>query len=76
MRFLSNVQGIPCQIQVNQFSAQNDAVFGHPDAATMLADDEFDYHVLDRRGRRAGWLERMVKPRDEARFMEEALRAN
>ena len=74
MQFFSRLQGIPCQIQVNHLSIASDYYGGHPDSAEMLADDEFDFVILDRRGRRAGWLERKVTPRDADRFYEEAAR--
>lgn len=76
MNFFTKVQGIPCYVQVNHLSIQTDYVGGHPDQAHLHSDDEFDFILLDRRGRRAGWLERKVTSRDVDRFYEEALRAH
>ena len=60
--FEARVAGIPCGVRVTRY---------HPPVESDPGDPgDFDYVLLDRRGRRARWLEKKVTDADEQRFWE------
>ena len=54
MSFEYRIAGIPCQIEVTQFSVDSDHWGGYVEIA---------YNVLDRRGYKADWLARKITPK-------------
>lgn len=63
--FDTRVRGIPCQIKVTRYEEDQDGV-------------DLEYQILDRRGRRADWLESKLSTDDDGmirqkihRFMEQ-----
>jgi hypothetical protein len=56
------VAGIPCQLGVVEFTIDYD------ESGSFI---ECDYHVLDRRGRKAPWLARKITPSMHAAILEE-----
>lgn len=70
----SKVAGIPCQIKVTYFHKQKP--FKGPARLCDSRDDyygytEVEFEVLDRRGRKAEWLERKLTGRDMKRIEDE-----
>ena len=73
MIFSTKVHGIPCQCQVDYYSPYRPMkVYGtgfgdaHPPEPT-----EFKFTLLDRKGYRAGWLEKHLQDADVQRLVEE-----
>lgn len=72
----ATVQGIPCLIKVTHFSPGSPGRYYGPAEACYPAEDpEFNYDILDRRGRPAPWLERKVTDTDRERIGELILEA-
>ena len=72
MIFPSTVNGIPCQIQVTYAKEEVPAqIWGPPEKCSPSEPAEFDFEVLDRRGRPAKWLERYLTDADTERLEEE-----
>lgn len=71
--FASRIAGIPCMIDVTHYREQKP--MGRWADSDMDCDGftEFEYQVLDRRGRPAPWLERKATKDDEARILAEYL---
>lgn len=67
----TKVSGIPCLIGVISYFNQK------PDYSTWASDmdyygyTEVEYDILDRRGRKADWLERKMTDKDRERIEEE-----
>lgn len=74
MIFKSKIAGIPCQIKVTYFHKQKP--FKGPARLCDSNDDyygytEIEFEVLDRRGRKAEWLERKLTAEDRERIERE-----
>ncbi len=78
MIFDTRVNGIPCQCNVTFYSpAVPMRITGSGQGdADPPEDSEFDFEILDRRNRKAPWLERYVTPEVVDRLHEEFLFAN
>lgn len=75
MTFDTRVSGIPCQCRVIRYDAglpMRITGWGFGDADPPEP-PEFDFEILDRRGRRAEWLERKLTEDDEERLLDEYL---
>jgi hypothetical protein len=74
MIFPTTVNGIPCKCQVTHFlPAVPMKVYGPGMGdADPPEEEEFDFKLLDRRGRRATWLDRYISPSVQGRLSEEA----
>lgn len=75
MTFTTRIAGIPCQCQVIRYNAglpMRITGWGFGDAEPPEP-EEFEFEILDRRGRRAKWLERKVGEDEEARLLAEYL---
>lgn len=71
--FNTHISGIPCQCQVNYATPVIPMrVYGSGmgDADPPEGGD-FDFHILDRKGYRAKWLEHKITSKDVARLYEE-----
>lgn len=68
--FPTTIAGIPCLCRVDYYQAAEPY---RVNGATLEApeEQEFEYTILDRRGRAAPWLARKVKRTDEKRLLEE-----
>ena len=66
MTFNTCVSGIPCQCRVTFYQGYRPGNYFEPPDA-----EEFEFEILDRRGRRARWLERKLTEGDEARLLAE-----
>ena len=72
MIFDTKVAGIPCQCQVLYYQAGKPAyIEGPPENATEAEPEEFEYEILDRKGRPAMWLQKKITPADDERLLEE-----
>lgn len=70
--FESRAAGIPCLVQVVSYYGGSPAVRSGP----MAGPEEYaeaDWVLLDRRGRRAEWLEKKLTQKDIERIDEEAV---
>lgn len=73
MKFDTRIAGIPCQCEVTHYSPGTPMrVYG-----TGMGDadppepEEFEFRILDRRGRVAPWLQKKVTEDDDIRLLEE-----
>lgn len=66
MTFDTYVAGIPCRCRVTLYQGYRPGSLLEPPD-----EQEFEFEILDRRGRRARWLERKVTAGDEARLLAE-----
>ena len=72
MIFPTKVNGIPCQVQVTHFLAPTPSQTSGPPERCYEGDaGEFEFAILDRRGRQANWLERYLSPQVVSRIEEE-----
>ena len=72
MTFESRIAGIPCQIDVTYYYGGCSArTWGDPSDCYPAEDEEFEFTVLDRRGRKAAWLERKLTDADHDRLLQE-----
>jgi hypothetical protein len=72
MRFNTKLHGIPCQCDVTHYRPGEAAYTeGHPDRWEPAIDPEFEFDILDTRGRQAPWLERYLTKEDHQRLYEE-----
>ena len=70
--FDSRVSGIPCKIKVLSYSAGVPAkTWGKYEDCYPGEDEEIEFEVYDRRGRRAEWLERKLRDEDYCRILGE-----
>lgn len=77
MIFKSDIAGIPCMIEVTRYVPEVPTIGGwgsRPEDYSPGADAEVEWIVLDRRGRRAEWLERKLTPAERDRIDSEAIR--
>ncbi|MGQ7249559.1 hypothetical protein ACUN9Y_19775 [Halomonas sp. V046] len=75
MSFVTQVAGIPCRCEVTFYSRpapMRVTGSGFGDAEPPEA-GEFEYRILDRRGRHAPWLEEKLVEADHDRLLEESL---
>ncbi|MGQ0335716.1 hypothetical protein [Halomonas elongata] len=73
MTFHTHIAGIPCLCEVTHYCASLPMLItgtGFGDAEPPEP-EEFEYRILDRRGRLAEWLERKVTQEDETRLLAE-----
>lgn len=71
--FESRIAGIPCTIRVLEYTAPQPMLVtgsGFGDAEPPVRED-WDFDILDRRGRRADWLAEKLTPADEQRLLDE-----
>lgn len=61
LTFTTRAAGIPCQVEVLDYSRV-------PDEGT-----QFEYRLLDHRGREARWLEKRLNAKQRARLEEECM---
>lgn len=75
MIFDTRVNNIPCQCKVLEYSPYVPLRVYGPDIneATPPEGETFDCIILDRRGRKAPWLEKYLTPADSDRLLEEFL---
>ena len=70
--FNSKIQGIPCQIRVTYYTPDVPMHWGQTMETSYPAEDGiFEYDVLDRKGYRAKWLEKIMTDKDRARIEED-----
>lgn len=70
--FDSRVSGIPCKIKVlSYYPGSPGRTWGAWEDCYPAEDEEFEFEVYDRRGRRAEWLERKLKSEDCDRILAE-----
>jgi len=70
--FDSRVSGIPCKIKVVSYSPGSPGrTSGAWEDCYPEEDEELEFEVYDRRGRRALWLERKLRDEDYSRILEE-----
>lgn len=73
MQFETKVSGIPCVCNVIDYSpyrAMRVTGSGMGDCDPPEY-EEFDFEILDRKGYKASWLEKKLKPDDKGRLLEE-----
>lgn len=72
MIFETKVNGIPCQCKVTHYLPAIPAtVNGPPEDCHEGDSEEFEFELLDRRGRPAAWLDRYITPEVEAQLAED-----
>lgn len=65
------LKGIPCLLGVISYeSGEEPYLSGHPDDAFPGYSPQINWHILDRRGRKADWLERKVTKKDDDEIYE------
>lgn len=66
--FDSRVNGVPCKVHVLDYTPEKPSIFSRgmwqPPESTV-----FEYEILDRRGRRATWLDRYVDDDTDMRLL-------
>lgn len=69
----TRLAGIPCQIAVSNFKrVKGSYSYNAPSDADFYGYTDYDYEVLDRRGRPAPWLEKKVSQADiDEKIMEQ-----
>lgn len=75
MPFYTEVAGIPCQCVVHDYQPALPMVVTGPGYGDALPHEPeiFEFHLLDRKGYPAPWLETMLTDEDNARMMREFL---
>lgn len=73
MLFKTQIRGIPCQCRVTHFSPEREMVVTGPGFGDAEPPEpmEFEYEILDRKGYRAKWLEKMIDSDIDNRLFEE-----
>lgn len=74
--FQTTVAGIPCICLVESYVSakpwkQHTFRGAGPGDCDPPQDEEFEYHILDRKGYPAPWLEEKLDPDDNARLLQE-----
>ena len=64
----SNIQGIPCLINVTHYEVVKGQGMSAPSDIDCYGYTEMEYEVCDRKGYRAGWLEKKMTTEDELRI--------
>ncbi len=71
MQFQTKIEGIPCICKViTYFPYTHMKVYKNGDAAPPEHED-IEYEILDRKGHKADWLSKKLKPEDNHRLLEE-----
>lgn len=76
MQINSQIQGIPCLIEVTTFNVVKPwkgSPFTCPSSDDYYGYTEVEFNVLDRKGYKATWLECKMTDKDIARIKEEIL---
>jgi hypothetical protein len=73
--FESHIQGIPCQVEVLDYSPFRDNMRGHIDSWLPNDEAEIELEILDRKGYKAEWLKRKMNQDDWNRIETEAEQA-
>lgn len=63
--------GIPCQIEVTSYTkvpSWKGAIVSCPSSDDFHGYTEYGYNILDRRGRKAPWLERKITPEEKVKI--------
>ena len=63
--FDSNIRGIPCQIQVDDYTITP------PLSGSAQSFEDIEYTILDRNGKELEWLERKITPADDEQIVNE-----
>jgi hypothetical protein len=72
MIFDTKVAGIPCQCSVTHYlPGTPEYINGLPENCYPAEPEEFEFDILDRRGKPALWLEKKLTPADHERLLEE-----
>ncbi len=74
MQFQTQVSGIPCICNVVDYisvPAWKGSAYTCPSSDDYYGYTEFDFELLDRKGYKANWLEKKLKPEDKDRLLEE-----
>lgn len=72
--FETEVAGIPCGVVIDDFRPGLPAkLFGPPENCYPEEPPEADFHLVDRTGYAAEWLERKLTARDRARIEDECI---
>ena len=73
MIFATTVNGIPCQCRITSYSPGSPGVhtLSNGDPGYPEEPSEIEFELLDRRGRRASWLDRYVTSEVANRIAEE-----
>ena len=73
MQFETKVAGIPCICNVVDYTPYRPMRVYGPGMGDCDPPEyeEFEYEILDRRGYKASWLEKKLKPDDKDRLLEE-----
>ena len=66
MIFATRVNGIPCQCSVVKFTSPIPATFDDPSEGS-----EFEFDLLDSRGKPAPWLEKYITPEVSQQLFED-----
>lgn len=66
----TRIAGIPCQIQITNFERVRGS-YNAPSSLDYSGYTECTWHVLDRNGRKANWLERKLTEADRDRIERE-----
>ena len=77
MIFPTTVQGIPCQVEILSVSAYDPGcTSGPPERCYEPEGGEVEFQLLDRKGYRALWLDKLLTIADAKRIEEEILIMN
>lgn len=72
----TRVQGIPCQAELLYYYAGSPGyISGPPESCYESEPEEWEYRILDRRGRPAPWLERKVTDKDREQIESDFIEA-
>ena len=72
--FDSNVQGIPCQVVIDRcMVVKGSHSYNAPSDLDYYGYSEIEFHLLDRKGYPAAWLERKLRVEDIDRIEQECL---
>ena len=70
----TRIQGIPCQVRVTYYRKEDSPILTGPmDWADPGSPAEIEFHVLDRRGKRAEWLEHKMTDADRGAIEQEII---
>ena len=72
--FDSDVQGIPCQVVIDScMVVKGSHSYNAPSDLDYYGYSEIEFHLLDRKGYPAGWLERKMTDSDRERIEEQVI---
>lgn len=76
MQLVSQIQGIPCLIEVTRCHVVKGSFnYNAPSDLDYYGYSEIEFEILDRKGYKASWLERKATEEDSERIEQEILRA-